>query len=105
MLANNKVTIFRYKEEKDDYEPVLTCPAWVFRKNGLSRTVKGEGNADVIHIRIERMHISDLEKGDLVYVGVYDKLRPPSLTECRKITKLTDNNYGSVPHWHIETEA
>ena len=105
MLTNNEVTIVRYVEEKDDYEPLLTCSAWVFRKNGLSRTVKGEENTEVIHIRIEREYISDLKKGDLVYVGDYDEFRPPSLSECRKITKLTDNNYGSVPHWHIEVEA
>ena len=105
MLANNKVTIVRYVEEKDDYEPILTCSAWVFCKKGLSSTIKGEENADVFHIRIKRTEAPSIEKGDLVYVGDFKSHKPLNLAECRKITKLTDNNYGSVPHWHIEAEA
>lgn len=105
MLTNNKVTIVRYVEEKDDYEPILTCSAWVFCKKGLTGTVKGQENADVLHVRIQRAHISSIEKEDLVYVGELKSYEPLDLTKCRKITRITDNNYGSVPHWHIETEA
>ncbi len=105
MLTNNKVTIIRYVEEKDDYEPIMTCPAWVFCKKGLSATVKGEENADVLHVRIKRTEVQSIEKGDLVYVGDFKRTNPLDLAECRKITRLTDNNYGSIPHWHIEAEA
>lgn len=105
MLTNNKVTIVRYVDEKDDYGPILTCAAWVFCKKGLTSTVKGEENTDTLHIRIQRAKASSIEKGDLVYVGEFNDQNPLDLSKCRKITRVTDNNYGSVPHWHIETEA
>ena len=93
MLTNNKVTIIRYMEEKDDYEPILTCPAWVFCKKGLTGTVKGQENADVLHVRIQRAHISNIEKGDLVCVGDFKGNNPLDLTLCRKIARITDNNF------------
>ena len=105
MLTNNKVTIVRYVEEKDDYEPILACSAWIFCKKGLTGTVKGEESSDVLHIRIQRANASSIEKGDLVYVGEFKGQNALDLSECKKITRVTDNNYGSVPHWHIETEA
>ena len=102
MLTNDVITILRYDEETDDYEPVISCAAWVFCKSAKTKTVNGHENSDVIHIRIAKESAERVEKGDLVYIGGRVEVKNIVLADCREITKVTKNHFGSVPHWHLE---
>ena len=104
MISNNTVSFFRYSSSNDEYELISSCGAWVFLKKGISGSVKGDANADTLHIRIRRDEIERIETGDFVFVGDFRGEKPP-LSECKKITKVSDNNFGSAPHWHIEVGA
>ncbi len=105
MLTNDKVSILRYDKSSDDYVLAVTCDAWVFRKNGISGSTKGDENADVVHIRVRKEAVDGTVKvGDFVYVGAYDG-KSPDLAECHKVTKVSNNKFGTVPHWHIEVGA
>ena len=101
MISNNTASFFHYSPTNDEYEFISSCEAWVFLKKGISGSVKGDANADTLHIRIRRDEIERIETGDFVFVGGFQGEKPP-LSECKKITKVTDNNFGSAPHWHIE---
>ncbi len=102
MLTNDVITILRYDEETDVYKPVISCAAWVFRKSANSGTVKGDESADVIHIRIAKECAEHVEKGDLVHFGGKVDVGNIILADCREITRVTKNHFGSAPHWHLE---
>ena len=101
MLTNEKVTVFRYSSESEEYEPVGTFDAWVFAKRAISGSTKGDENADVIHIRIRKDAIDGIKVGDFVYIGNLNGVLT-DMSECRKVVRVTNNRYGTVPHWHLE---
>lgn len=104
MLTNNTVTILRYAEETDTYETAIVCKAWVFCKKANAFSVKGDETADTVHIRIKLDSIQCVNVGDLVYIGTYNH-KTDSFAECRKVARVTKNNFGAVRHWHIEVGA
>ncbi len=104
-MTNNQITIIRYSEDNDEYEKIAGCSAWVFLKKGISSSTKGDESSDVMHIRVERRKIQTVKTGDLVYIGHLSKDEDVNLAECKKITRVADNNFGSIPHWHFEVGA
>lgn len=103
MLTNDKVFFLRYIEETEKYEPVGACDAWVFCKDGILGSAKGNENADVVHIRIRKEDVASVKKGDYVFVG--NTKNTPNIEDCRKVTRVSDNKFGTVPHWHVEVEG
>jgi len=101
MLTNDKVFFLRYSGETEKYEPIGACDAWVFHKNAISDSVKGVENADVVHIRIRKENIASIKKGDYVFVGETEG-KMPDIADCQKVTRVSNNKFGTVPHWHIE---
>ena len=101
MITNNTVTFFRFSQQTENYKPMGTCKAWVFSKKGISGDTHGDKNTDTVHIRININSIKTVNVGDFVYVGKCN-VKEPELTKCRKVTRVSENNFGSVPHWHIE---
>ncbi len=102
MLTNDKVSILHYV--KGDYVLAAACDAWVFRKDGISGSTKGDENADVIHIRVRKEDVDSVKVGDFIFVGETDGEKL-DLTNCRKVTKVSNNKFGTVPHWHMEVGA
>jgi len=101
MITNQKITLFRYSSETEDYKSLGTLDAWVFEKKAISGSIKGDENADVIHIRIHKDAVDGIKVGDFVYVGNLDE-EITDMSECRKVVRVTNNKYGTVPHWHLE---
>lgn len=101
MLTNEKVSLFRYSTKSEQYDPIGTFDAWVFAKKAISGSTKGDENADVIHIRIRKDVIEDIKVGDFVRIG-NPNTETADMSECRKVVRVTNNKYGTVPHWHLE---
>jgi hypothetical protein len=101
MLTNEKVTLFRYSPDMDDYEPVGTVDAWVFAKKAITGSVNGDENSDVIHIRIPYDAVDDIKVGDFVRIG-NPGTDPDDMSDCRKIVRVSNNRFGTVPHLHLE---
>lgn len=101
MLTNEKVTVFRYSSESEEYEPIGTFDAWVFAKRATSGSTKGDENADVIHIRIRKDAVESIKVDDFVHIVNLDE-EITDMSECRKVVRVTNNKYGTVPHWHLE---
>ena len=101
MIVNETVTVLRFSKEEEKHILAGTSAAWVFSKGGIDGGNQGDKNADVIHIRIPKENIEKVRVGDLVYVGEHSG-EEYNLAECRKITRVSNNKYGTVPHWHIE---
>lgn len=104
MLTNDKISILRYDKPSGNYVLAVTCDGWVFCKAGISGSSKGDENADVVHIRVRKEDVDSVKVGDFVFVGDYDG-ELPELTECHKVMKVSNNKFGTVPHWHIEVGA
>ena len=100
MLTNARVSLLRYSTDTDDYISIGTFNAWVFEKKAISNSVNGDENADVIHVRINLSDIDNVSVGDYVFIG--EKPNIVNLSECRKVTRVAKNNYGTAKHWHIE---
>lgn len=104
MITNNTVTILRYSKGAEKYETIGTCEAWSFLKRAISNSINGDKNDDVYHIRIRKENIEEVKVGDFVYVGAFEG-KEPNLADCRRITSILNNDFGTIPHWHIEVEA
>lgn len=104
MITNNKVTLLRYSQSADKYEIICACDAWVFFKRSISDSTTGDKNSDIYHIRVRKEDIERVKVGDLVYIGDIEG-EEPNLAECREITAVSNNKFGTVPHWHIEVGA
>ena len=104
MLTNNKVFVLRYDSSLGKYEVVGSCEGWVFCKSGILGSTKGDENADAVHVRIRQEDVEAVTVGDLVFVGEFSGEKP-ELAKCRKVTRVANNRFGTVPHWHIEVEA
>lgn len=101
MITNNIVTLLRYSQTTEKYEIVGACDAWVFCERATSGNANGDKNADIYHVRVRKEDIEHVKVGDFVYVGDLEG-KEPNLADCRKVTAASNNNFGTVPHWHIE---
>ena len=101
MITNNTVTILRYSKSAEKYQTIGVCDAWVFLKRAISSDTNGDKNADVYHIRIRKEDVEKVKVGDFIYIGDLEG-KEPNLADCRKVTAVSNNNFGTVPHWHIE---
>lgn len=104
MLTNNKVSVLRCDNSLGEYAVVGSGEGWVFCKSGISGSTKGDENADIVHIRIRKEDVEAVKVGDLVFVGKPEGEKP-ELAKCRKVTRVANNQFGTVPHWHIEVGA
>ncbi len=104
MIINNPVTLLRHSQTAEQYEVIGTCDAWVFCKRAISGNANGDKNADVYHIRVRKEDIERVKVGDFVYIGDLEG-KEPNLADCRKVTRVSRNSFGTVPHWHIEAGA
>lgn len=101
MLTNSEVTLFRYDSSADDYVKTGTFPAWVYRKRESRNTENGRQHADTFHIRIAPDSAADVRVDDLAILGGADEC---NLKECMRLSRVTVNSFGSVPHIHMEAE-
>lgn len=103
MLKNGVVTLFTLGPDGEDYEKCGTYPAWVHSKKRLRSTERGIYFRDNFDVRIERSLIEHISVGDLIYYGEMSR-KDFSVAECRRIAVVTENNFGGIPHWHLQAE-
>lgn len=101
MIVNENIILLRYSGDTEQYETVGTFEAWVFEKKAITNNTKGDENTDVIHVRIRKDAVDCVKVGDFVYIGNLNK-GTPDMSECRKVMRVTNNKYGTIPHWHLE---
>ena len=101
MLTNGEVTIFCLDECQEEYIVRATVPAWVRHQMRLREQGSGVRRCDTFDIRIELDLIECIEPGDIIFFG---RTEAADLKRCRKIAAVRKNDYGSVPHWHLEAE-
>lgn len=101
MITNKKIVLFRLSPETEEYESFATSDAWVFEKKAIAGSTKGDENTDVIHIRVRKDAVDGVKVGDYVHIGNLD-IEPSNMSECRKVVRVTNNQYGTIPHWHLE---
>ena len=101
MLTNSEVTLFRYDRDSDDYIKIGTFRAWTYRKRNSRSTENGRRSADTLSIRIAPDTAADVRADDLAVLGKADVC---NLKECMRLSRVTVNSFGSVPHIHMEAE-
>ena len=102
MLINKKITLFS-ADNNGIYQNCGTYPAWVYRSMRIRNRGAGVRTCDSITVRIAKTKGLSVGTGDLIYFGE-TKTLCPNIAECRRVAKVTENNFGLRPHWCIEAE-
>ncbi len=103
MLENGVVTLFTLSPDGEDYTKCGTYPAWIHCKKRLRSTERGIYFRDNFDVRIEHKLINQISLGDLIYFGEISQ-DEFSVAECRRIAVVAENNFGGIPHWHLQAE-
>lgn len=103
MLKNGVVTLFTLSPDGDDYVRCGTFPAWIHCKRRLRSTERGVYFRDNFDVRIEHGLVERVSVGDLIYFGEMSQ-EDFSVAECRRVAVVAENNFGTMPHWHLQAE-
>ncbi len=103
MLENGVVTIFHPDRISGRLICLGTVPARVCKKQILRNDGAGTYSDDRFDIRIEIKHLQKVSPGDLVFFGRAESSCVRK-SECRRIESVTENNFGTNPHWHLAAE-
>ncbi|MBE7024234.1 MAG: hypothetical protein E7412_07210 [Ruminococcaceae bacterium] len=103
MRENGVVTLFTLDEKKESFVKLGVYPAWIYHKERLRNTEKGVYKRDNFDVRIKHDLLERVSLGDLVFFGELPK-QEFELSQCRRISAVSENNIGSCPHWHIQAE-
>lgn len=103
MITNSCVTLFRFNENTDEYENIGKYPAWVHKTEYITKDDKGARRHNTFDVRIELCQVADIEPDDMIFFGETHSTRP-NITLCNRIASVTQNNFGTCPHWHIKSE-
>ncbi|MBR5155164.1 MAG: hypothetical protein IKW62_01605 [Clostridia bacterium] len=103
MRNNGVVTIFRPDKSALGLTCLGTVPAWTSRKMIARNDGAGTYNDDRFDIRVGIEHLPDVRTGDLVFFGRAESACVKA-SECRRISSVTKNSFGTTPHWHLAAE-
>ncbi len=103
MRKNGVVTIFRPEKGALGITCLGTVPAWTDRKLVVRNDGAGTYNDDRFDIRVEIRHLPEVRPGDLVFFGRAESACVRA-SECRRISTVTRNGFGTAPHWHLAAE-
>ena len=103
MLKNGMVTLFTLSPDGEDYVRCGTFPAWINCKRRLRSTERGVYFRDNFDVRIEHGLVERVSVGDLIYFGEMSQ-EDFSVAECRRVAVVAENNFGTMPHWHLQAE-
>ena len=104
MQTNSFVTLFRFDEASGEYTRIGSYAAWVYRQSRTRTDSGGTYTHDVFDVRIPNKIEGGVKTDDLIS---FEKTSAasPVIEECSRIAAVTENHFGSCPHWHIEAET
>ncbi len=103
MLTNSTVTIFRFDPIRGEYKNLGSCAAWVYKQSRTRTDSGGTYSRDIFDVRIPCRPSYAISTDDLICFEQTDREMPDPESCCR-IAAVTENRFGSFPHWHIEAE-
>lgn len=102
MISNGVVTLFCVDENGENFKKKGCFSAWVHRVKRIKTELGGVRESDRFDVRIGTGVLDNVQPGDLIYFGRAGDTA--ELSECSRVASVVKNDFGSNPHWHLETE-